>query len=53
MQMKPSKLKVDNEAAIAMSKTPELHKRTKHIGVRFHRLRQEQKAGQVKRLIKF
>lgn len=45
--MKPTELKVDNQAAIAMSKNPELHKRTKHIGVRFHRIRQEQKAGQV------
>jgi len=46
-QMKPTKLRVDNQAAIAMSKNPEFHKRTKHIGVRFHRIRQEQEVGNV------
>lgn len=38
---------MDNQAAIAMSKNFELHKKTKHIGVRFHRIRQEQEAGNV------
>jgi len=46
-QIEPTELKVDNQAAIAMSKNPEFHRRTKHIGVRFHRIRQEQNAGKV------
>lgn len=46
-QIKETELKIDNQAAIAMSKNPEFHRRTKHIGVRFHRIRQEQKAGNV------
>ncbi|XP_071572364.1 uncharacterized protein [Temnothorax nylanderi] len=46
-QTRETELKVDNQAAIAMSKNPELHRRTKHIGVRFHRIRQEQEAGNV------
>ena len=35
-------IKVDNQAAIALSKNPEYHKRTKHVGIRYHRVRQEQ-----------
>jgi hypothetical protein len=35
-QTEPTELKVDNQAAIAMSKNPEFHRKTKHIGVRFH-----------------
>ncbi|XP_039304387.1 secreted RxLR effector protein 161-like [Solenopsis invicta] len=46
-QTKSTELKVDNQAAIAMSRNPEFHKRTKHIAVRFHRIRQEQEAGKV------
>jgi len=42
-----TELKVDNQAAIALSKNPEFHKRSKHIGVRFHRIRQEQELGNV------
>lgn len=46
-QTRPTELKVDNQAAIAMSKNPEFHKRTKHIGARFHHIRQGQQAGNV------
>lgn len=46
-QSEETQLKVDNQAAIAISKNPEFHKRTKHIGVRYHRIRQEQEAGNV------
>lgn len=35
-------LQVDNQAAIALSKNPEFHRSTKHVGVRYHRIRQEQ-----------
>ena len=40
-------IKVDNQAAIALSRNPEFHKRTKHVGIRYHRIRQEQEAGVV------
>lgn len=40
-------IKVDNQAAIALSRNPEFHKRTKHVGIRYHRIRQEQEAGIV------
>lgn len=30
-----------------MSKNPEFHRRTKHIEVRYHRIRQEQEAQNV------
>ena len=40
-------IKVDNAAAIALSKNPEFHRRTKHIGIKYHRVRQEQRLGTV------
>ena len=43
----PTPINVDNQAAILLSKNPEFHKRTKHIGIRFHRIRQEQDNGTV------
>ena len=43
----PTQINVDNQAAIALSKNPEFHKRTKHIGIRYHRIRQEQENGTV------
>jgi hypothetical protein len=43
----PTPINVDNQAAIALSKNPEFHKRTKYIGVRYHRVREEQDAGNV------
>lgn len=36
---------MDNQTAIALSKNPEFYK--KNIGVRFHRIRQEQENGNV------
>ena len=44
----PTPIKVDNQAAIALSKNPEFHKRTKHVGIRYHRVRQEQERGVVR-----
>ena len=40
-------IKVDNQAAIALAKNPEFHKRTKHVGIRYHRIRQEQENNVV------
>ena len=35
-------IRVDNQAAIHLSLNPEFHRRTKHVGIRYHRIRQEQ-----------
>ena len=39
---KPVALNIDNQAAIHLSQNPEFHKRTKHVAVKYHRVRQEQ-----------
>lgn len=44
----PTPLRMDNQSAIAVSKNPELHKNMKHVGTRYHRVRQEQEAGVVR-----
>lgn len=36
---------IDNQAAISLSRNPEFHRRTKHVGIRYHRVRQEQELG--------
>ena len=41
-------LKVDNQSAIALAKNPEFHKHTKHVGIRYHWIRQEQEIGNVR-----
>jgi hypothetical protein len=38
----------DNQGAIAMSVNPVMHKRSKHIDVRFHFLRERVASGEVK-----
>ncbi|KAG0156282.1 hypothetical protein PDIDSM_3459 [Penicillium digitatum] len=47
MQLKPIPIYADNYGAIASS-NPEFHAATKHIAIRFHRLREEVAAGNVK-----
>ena len=37
----PIMIRSDNQGAIALSKNPELHKRTKHIEIRYHFIRQQ------------
>ena len=44
---KPTMIFSDNQAAIALSQNPEFKRKTKHIGARFHRIRQEQRNGLV------
>ena len=46
-QTGPTPIYVDNRAAIALSRNPEFHKRTKHVGAKYHRVRQEQLNGIV------
>ena len=43
----PTTIYVDNKAAIALSRNAEFHKRTKHVGIKYHRVRQEQELGTV------
>jgi len=44
----PTVIRVDNQAAIAMSKNPINHKRTKHIDVRYHVVRGFIEEGVIK-----
>ncbi|CAH0520377.1 unnamed protein product [Peronospora belbahrii] len=37
----------DNQGSIALAKNPELHKRTKHIDIRFHFVREKVAGGRV------
>ena len=46
-QDKPTVIYQDNNAAIAMSKNPVNHKATKHIEVRYHKIRQLGKSNVV------
>jgi len=40
-------LYIDNQSAIKLSKNPELHKRTKHINIRYHFLREKYESGEI------
>ncbi|KAJ5510653.1 hypothetical protein N7453_002756 [Penicillium expansum] len=44
---KPIPIFADNNGAIALASIPELHAATKHIAIRFHRLREEAAASNV------
>ena len=37
--LKPQEIFIDNQGAIQLAKNPKLHERTKHIGVRYHFVR--------------
>ncbi|KMQ86839.1 copia protein [Lasius niger] len=43
----PTTMKVDNQGAIKLIKNPEYHKRTKHIEVRYHFIREKHEDGQI------
>lgn len=43
----PVQLYCDNQGAIALSKNPEDHKRTKHIDIRHHYVREKQEDGTI------
>jgi hypothetical protein len=45
--VKPISLKEDNQAAIAFSKNPGDHKRSKHIDIRYHFVRERVAAGEL------
>ncbi|CAL1672136.1 unnamed protein product [Lasius platythorax] len=40
-------MKVDNQGAIKLIKNPEYHKRTKHIEIRYHFIREKYEDGQI------
>ena len=39
---------VDNQSAIKLAKSPEFHKRTKHIDIRYHYFREKCESGELK-----
>lgn len=41
------KIYEDNQGAIALAKNPEFHKRSKHIDIRYHFVREKVEDGQV------
>jgi hypothetical protein len=43
----PTKVHADNKGAIALGKNPEFHKRSKHIDVQYHYVRQEVQSGRI------
>jgi hypothetical protein len=43
----PTRLLVDNQSAIALTKNPEFHNRTKHIAVRYHFIREKMEEGEL------
>jgi hypothetical protein len=43
----PVKIYEDNQGSIALAKNPEFHKRTKHIDIRCHFVREKVEGGQV------
>ena len=46
---KPPQLKMDNMSAIALSKNPVLHDRSKHIDTKFHFIRECVDGGKIKK----
>ena len=47
-QIEPTEIFVDNQAAIAISKDPVFHGKTKHFNIKLYHLREEQRAGEIK-----
>ncbi|CEG37060.1 FOG: Transposon-encoded proteins with TYA, reverse transcriptase, integrase domains in various combinations [Plasmopara halstedii] len=43
----PVRIFEDNQGSFALAKNPEFHKRTKHIDIRYHLVREKVEGGQV------
>ncbi|KAG5890350.1 hypothetical protein JTB14_032880 [Gonioctena quinquepunctata] len=41
-------MKVNNQSALKLANTPEIHKRTKHIDIKYHFLRESSENGIIK-----
>jgi hypothetical protein len=48
VQAEATKIYEDNQGCIALSENPVMHRRTKHIDIRFHFIRERVESGQVK-----
>lgn len=46
-QSGPSKILIDNQAAISLSKNPLSHEKSKHIDKRYHVIRERVKSGEI------
>jgi hypothetical protein len=47
VKVQPPLLKMDNQSAIALSKNPVLHDRSKHIDIKFHFIRECVENGKI------
>ena len=47
VQQRPTQVRVDNQAAIKLSKNPEFHFKSKHIDTRYHFAREQQEKGMI------
>jgi hypothetical protein len=46
-QVLPTTIRGDNEGSIAMTKNPQFHKRSKHIGLQYHSIREQVHKGEI------
>jgi hypothetical protein len=46
-QILPTTIRGDNEGSIAMSKNPQFHKRSKHIDLQYHSIREQVRKGEI------
>ena len=47
MQVLPTTIRGDNKGSIAMTKNPQFHKRSKHIGLQYHSIREQVHKGEI------
>jgi len=47
MQVLPMMIRGDNEGSIAMTKNPQFHKWSKHIGLQYHSIREQVHKGEI------
>ena len=47
MQVLPTTIWGNNEGSIAMTKNPQFHKRSKHIGLQYHSIREQVHKGEI------
>jgi hypothetical protein len=46
-RVRPYCIYVDNQGAIALSRNPDFHRKSKHIDTKFHQIREEQEMGRL------